>query len=94
MEGITASSPEEKALLEKLRKNILEVDRQHRERARTMSELCNKLLQKRRAKMPINYDEFLQDIDVIKRTSEHIGACQGMNELKLIVWPEEVQPPT
>jgi len=71
----------------------MEVDKQHRERARTLSELCNKLLQKRRAKMPVNYDEYLQDMDVIKRASEHIGACVAMNEMRLVVWPEDVQPP-
>jgi len=68
------------------------IDKQYRERARTMSELVNKLIVRRRGVLPRNYEEWLQDVDIIKRAAEKVGACQALNEVKISLWPPDPQP--
>jgi hypothetical protein len=73
---------------ELIQQAVEHVDVQHRNRARSLSELVNKLLLKRRGSLPKNFEEWSQDFDVIKRTAEHVGACQAMNEMRLAVDPD------
>ena len=75
----------EKALMDR-------IDREHRERARTLSEFVNKLLVKRKGGLPKSYDELLGDFDVVKRAAEHIGSCQAINEVRIALWPDEKLP--
>jgi hypothetical protein len=68
------------------------IDGEHRGRARTLSELVAKLLLKRKGQMPKNFEELLQDFDIVKRQAEHEGACKAMNEMKAALWPSEPKP--
>lgn len=70
-----------KAMLER-------IEAEHRGRARTLSELANKLISKRKGQLPKTFEEWLQDIDTIKRVSEHVGASQAVNEMRIIFAPE------
>lgn len=66
------------------------VDGEHRARARSLSELYNKMLAKRRLSgPPKTMDEYLQDLDIATRAAEHIGACKGMNEMRIALWPDQ-----
>jgi len=69
------------------------VDRQHRERARTLSELVTKLLMRRKGVLPKTFDEYTQDLDIIKRAAEHVGACQAMNEIRILINPDKPLEP-
>lgn len=71
------------------------VDDQHRARARTLSEFETKLIAKRKAELSgKNFEQWCQDMDIIKRCAVHVGACQGMNEMRLAVDPDtQVEKP-
>lgn len=77
-----------KLALKSAGEKVAQIDEQHRGRARTLSEFEAKLLLKRRGALPKNFEEWSQDMDIIKRAALHIGACQGLNEVKAVLWPE------
>lgn len=69
---------------------VNQVDGEHRQRARSLSELYNKMLSKRRISgPPKSLDEYLQDLDLATRTAEHVGACKAMNEMRVALWPDK-----
>lgn len=79
---------------EQVQQAVEHVDGQHRARARTLSDLEVKLISKRKGQLPKTFDEWCQDMDIVKRVANHVGACQGMNEMRLAVDPEaKVEPP-
>lgn len=69
------------------------IDKEHRARARTLSEFAAKLIMKRKGQLPRNFDEWCQDMDIIKRAHEHVGACNAMNEIKTALFPSPEVPP-
>lgn len=81
-----------KAVLAEAQKLVNDLEGQHRERARTLSEFANKLIARRRRTLPTTYDEWLKDMDIFKRAAEHLGATQMANELRVALYPEK--PPS
>jgi hypothetical protein len=64
------------------------IDQEHRTRGRTLSELANKLLVKRKQTLTAAaFDQWLQDVDIFKRCAEHTGACQGITEVRVALIP-------
>lgn len=70
-------------------KQVRQLIDEHKTRARSMSELCHKLLAKRRKILPKTYEEYLGDMDVFKRAAEHVGASQFANEVIAALFKEE-----
>lgn len=83
---------EVKAALGEVRKQLTDLEEQHRERARTLSEFANKLIARRRRTLPTTYEEWLKDMDIFKRAAEHLGATQMANELRVALYPVKPSP--
>lgn len=75
-------APEVKAVIDK-------IDGEHRARGRTLSELANRLIAKRKQTLSAaQFEQWIQDIDIFKRCAEHTGACQGITEVRAALIPE------
>lgn len=69
-------TPEAKALITK-------IETEHRDRGRTLSELANRLIVERKRTMSASqFEQWIKDIDIVKRCAEHTGACQGITEVQ------------
>lgn len=65
------------------------IDAEHRGRGRTLSELANKLIvQRKKTLSGIQFEQWLQDMDIMKRCAEHVGACQALTEVRAALLPE------
>jgi len=68
---------------------IAQIDVQHHDRGRTLSELANRLIVERKRTMPAAvFDQWLKDMEIFKRCAEHVGACQAVNEIKIALLPK------
>jgi len=74
-------SPEAKALIDRC-------EAEHRQRGTTLSELANRLIVERKKVMTASqFEQWIKDIDIFKRTAEHTGASQGINEVRAALLP-------